>query len=94
MSAVSRGRKHNNHHTQRADTTWVLLLLVKLSFIEDVLPSMSFKEDHERWQEAVGKILGVHQLTGEMALMDFNVVLDELNSLDYYSTRIIEDNEV
>lgn len=53
---------------------------------------MSFKEDHERWQDAARKVLSIRQLAGEMALIDFNVVLDELNSLDY-STRLIQGNE-
>ena len=54
---------------------------------------MSFIDDKLHWKDAAGRILNLQQSCGGNLVTNLNVILDELNSLDY-ATSIVENKEV
>lgn len=55
---------------------------------------MSFRDDRFLWKDAARRILNLQHSSSEGTLnTNFNVILDELNSLDY-ATSIVENEEV
>ena len=54
---------------------------------------MSFDDDKIRWKDAAHRILNLQQCSGGTLNTNLNVILDELNSLDY-ATSIVENEEV
>lgn len=55
---------------------------------------MSFEDDKFRWKDAAHRILNLQQSSSGGTLnTNLNVILDELNSLDY-ATSIVENEEV
>lgn len=53
---------------------------------------MSFIDDKLHWKDAAGRILNLQQSCGGNLVTNLNVILDELNSLDY-ATSIVENKE-
>ena len=56
-------------------------------------PVMSFEDDKVHWKHAARRILNLQQSCGGSLVTNLNVILDELNSLDY-ATNVIENKEV
>lgn len=55
---------------------------------------MSFRDDRFLWKDAARRILNLQLSSSEGTLnTNFNVILDELNSLDY-ATSVVENEEV
>ena len=55
---------------------------------------MSFIDDKLHWKDAAGRILNLQQSSaGGSLVTNLNVILDELNSLDY-ATNVVENKEV
>ncbi|KAJ7381792.1 hypothetical protein OS493_038985 [Desmophyllum pertusum] len=55
---------------------------------------MSFEDDKSRWTDAAHRILNLQQSSSDGTFStNFNAILDELNSLDY-ATSIVENEEV
>ena len=55
---------------------------------------MSFIDDKLHWKDAAGRILNLQQSSTSGSLVtNLNVILDELNSLDY-ATNAVDNKEV
>lgn len=55
---------------------------------------MSFEDDKLRWKDAARRILNLRQSSSDPSLnTNLNVILDELNSLDY-ATSVVDNEEV
>lgn len=55
---------------------------------------MSFIDDKLHWKDAAGRILNLQQSSASGSLVtNLNVILDELNSLDY-ATNVVDNKEV
>lgn len=55
---------------------------------------MSFIDDKLHWKDAAGRILNLQQSSAGASLVtNLNVILDELNSLDY-ATNVVDNKEV
>ena len=55
---------------------------------------MSFIDDKLHWKDAAGRILNLQQSSvGGSLVTNLNVILDELNSLDY-ATNVVDNKEV
>ena len=55
---------------------------------------MSFIDDKLHWKDAAGRILNLQQSSAGVSLVtNLNVILDELNSLDY-ATNVVDNKEV
>lgn len=54
---------------------------------------MSFQHDKVHWRDAARRILNLRESCGGTLVTNLNVILDELNSLDY-ATCVVEDREV
>ena len=55
---------------------------------------MSFIDDKLHWKDAAGRILNLQQSSACGSLVtNLNVILDELNSLDY-ATNVVDNKEV
>ena len=55
---------------------------------------MSFIDDKLHWKDAAGRILNLQRSSaGGSLVTNLNVILDELNSLDY-ATNVVDNKEV
>jgi len=55
---------------------------------------MSFKDDKFLWKDAARRVLNLqHSSSAGTLTTNLNVILDELNSLDY-ATSVVENEEV
>lgn len=55
--------------------------------------AMSFRDDKDHWQDAVRRLLNLPRSNEGVLVTNLNVILDELNSLDY-ATSVVENTEV
>ncbi|XP_074635862.1 HEAT repeat-containing protein 6-like [Acropora palmata] len=53
---------------------------------------MSFRDDKDHWQDAVRRLLNLPRSNEGALVTNLNVILDELNSLDY-ATSVVENTE-
>ena len=54
---------------------------------------LSIEDDRVRWNDSAERILNLQQSTGQASVTNLNVVLDNLNALDY-TTTVVERKEV
>ena len=54
---------------------------------------MSYEEDSLRWQKTAGRLLNLRKSADDAFTTNINVILDELNSLDF-ALQVIQDHEV
>lgn len=54
---------------------------------------MSFRDDKDHWQDAARRLLNLPRSNEGALVTNLNVILDELNSLDY-ATSVVENTEV
>ena len=54
---------------------------------------MSFEDDRVHWKDGARRILNLQQTCAGTLVTNLNVILDELNSLDY-ATSVVENKEV
>ncbi|KXJ13887.1 HEAT repeat-containing protein 6 [Exaiptasia diaphana] len=53
---------------------------------------MAYEEDSVRWQKISSRLVNLRKTDNDEFFTNINVILDELNSLDY-SSRIVSENE-